>query len=123
VIPGEIVHPDGPVEGNVGVESVELEVANTSDRAIQVTSHFHFFETNRRLAFDRARALGMRLDVPAGLSVRFEAGERRTVRLRPLAGRRVVRGFNRLVEGAVDDPTVRAAALQRARAEGFLGAG
>src|SRR5205085_7354373 len=104
VIPGEIAHPEGPVEGNVGGESVEIEVANTSDRAIQVTSHFHFFETNRRLAFDRAAAFGMRLDVPANMSVRFEPGETRTVRLRAIGGRRVVRGFHGLVNGSLDDP-------------------
>lgn len=121
MIPGEIVHPDGELRAGDGVPTVELEVANTLDRAVQVTSHYHFFEVNRALRFDREAALGMRLDVPAGTSVRFEPGETRTVRLRAYGGRRVVRGFCGLVDGAVDDPTVRAAALERAREQGFLG--
>jgi urease beta subunit len=120
VIPGEIVHPDGELRSD-GAPTVELVVANTLDRAVQVTSHYHFFEVNRALRFDREAALGMRLDVPAGTSVRFEPGETRTVRLRPYGGRRIVRGFCGLVNGAVDDPAVRAAALERAREHGFLG--
>ncbi len=119
MIPGEIIHPEGELEGNAGARTVELEVANTSDRAIQVTSHFHFFEVNRALRFDREAAFGMRLDVPAGMAVRFEPGETRTVRLREVGGRRVVRGFNDLVNGSIDDPAVKQAALARARARGF----
>lgn len=118
--PGGLVHPEGLLTGNVGARTVELEVTNTLDRAVQVTSHYHFFEANRALRFDREAAYGMRLDVPAGMAVRFEPGETRTVRLRDIGGRRVVRGFHRLVEGALDDPAVRAAALERARAQGFL---
>ena len=120
MIPGEIIHPDGEIEGNLGARTVDLEVANTGDRAIQVTSHFHFFEANRALRFEREQALGMRLDVPAGLSVRFEPGETRTVRLREFGGRRVVRGFNGLVGGCVDDPAIRQVALERARLQGFM---
>lgn len=123
MIPGEIVHPAGEVEGNAGARTVELGVANTSDRAIQVTSHYHFFEANRRLRFDREAAYGMRLDVPGGLAVRFEPGETRAVRLRAIAGRRVVRGFHGLVDGYLDDPEVRRAALERARERGFLATG
>lgn len=123
MIPGEIVHPSAQVEGNVGARTVELEVANTSDRAIQITSHYHFFEANRRLRFDRDAAFGMRLDVPACISVRFEPGETRTVRLRDVGGRRHVRGFHGLVEGSLDDPSVRAAALERLRRAGFLDTG
>jgi urease beta subunit len=120
VIPGEIVTPGGEIEGNLGRGTVELEVANTLDRAVQVTSHFHFFEVNRALRFDRHRALGMRLDVPAGMAVRFEPGETKTVRLCALAGRRIVRGFNGLVDSGLDDPAIRAATLERARARGFV---
>jgi urease beta subunit len=119
MIPGEII-PDGDtIEGNAGRDTVELEVTNTLDRAVQVTSHYHFFEVNRALRFEREQALGMRLDVPAGMSVRFEPGETRKVRLCAFGGVRVVRGFNGLVDGAVDDPEVRAAALARARDRGF----
>jgi urease beta subunit len=120
VIPGEIVTGGGEVEGNAGRPTLELEVTNTLDRAVQVTSHYHFFEANRALRFDREPTLGMRLDVPAGMAVRFEPGETRTVRLVAYAGDRIVRGFNGLVDGAVDDPQVRAAALARAHAAGFL---
>jgi urease beta subunit len=120
VIPGEVIHPGGEVEGNVGLRTVELEVTNTLDRAVQVTSHYHFFEANRALVFDREAAFGMRLDIPAGTSVRFESGESRTVRLCELRGRRIVRGFHRLVDGSLDDPAVRQAAIERARARGFL---
>ncbi len=119
MIPGEIIHPNGPLTGNEGRPTVELEVANTLDRAIQITSHYHFFEANRALRFDREAAYGMRLDVPAGFSVRFEPGETRTVRLVPYGGRRVVRGFHGLVDGALDDPDVRARALERLRAGGY----
>jgi urease beta subunit len=97
-------------------------VANTGDRPIQVGSHFCFFEVNRALRFDRAAAYGMRLDVPAGTSVRFEPGDEREVRLVALGGRRVVRGLNGLIDGALDDPQVREQALARARDQGFLGA-
>jgi urease beta subunit len=120
VIPGEILHPEGPVEGNPGARTVDLEVTNTLDRAVQVTSHYHFFEVNRALSFDREATIGMRLDVPAGGSVRFEPGETRTVRLRDIGGQRIVRGFQNLVDGSVDDPDVREAAIERARERGFL---
>lgn len=120
MIPGEIIHPEGPVEGNAGARTVQLEVTNALDRAIQVTSHYHFFEANRALRFDRERAYGMRLDLPAGMAVRFEPGETRIVRLRDIGGHRVVRGFHGLVQGSLDDPEVRRAALDRARERGFL---
>jgi urease beta subunit len=119
MIPGEILHPEGDVEGNAGARTIELEVANTLDRAVQVTSHYHFFEVNRALRFEREAAFGMRLDLPAGLSVRFEPGETRTVRLRELGGARIVRGFNGLVDGALDDVEVERAAVDRARSLGF----
>jgi urease subunit gamma/beta len=120
MIPGEIVTGGQEVEGNAGRPTLELEVTNTLDRAVQVTSHYHFFEVNRALRFDREPTLGMRLDVPAGMAVRFEPGESRTVRLVAFGGASVARGFNGLVDGATGDPQVREAALERARTGGFL---
>ena len=98
---------------------VQMAVANTGDRPIQVGSHFHFFEVNRALVFDRARAYGMKLAIAAGTAVRFEPGQRHLVRLVPLGGERVCHGLNGLVGGALDDPEVRAAALAKMRKEGF----
>ena len=117
---GEIQYGDSrPLVGNRGLRTDRIEVTSVSDRAIQITSHFHFFEVNRALYFDRARALGMHLDVPPGMSVRFEPGATATVQLVEYAGARRVVGFNRLVDGSLADlpPT---AVLERARAAGFL---
>jgi urease subunit beta len=100
--PGEIVSAEGDITLNAGRETRTLDVANTGDRPIQVGSHFHFFEANRALRFERAEARGFRLDIPAGTSVRFEPGEERSVNLVALGGRRVVRGFNGLVNGPLD---------------------
>ena len=100
-------------------ERVQLAVANTGDRPIQVGSHFHFFEVNRALVFDRARAYGMKLAIAAGTAVRFEPGQRHLVRLVALGGERVCHGLNGLVGGALDDPAVSAAAMARMRKEGF----
>jgi urease beta subunit len=121
VIPGEIIPSSGEVRMAPRDDVVELEVSNRSDRAIQVTSHFHFFEVNKALKFDREAAFGRRLDVPPGLAVRFAPGETHTVRLRLYGGKQVVRGFQGLVDGAVADPGVRAHAVERARARGFIG--
>jgi urease beta subunit len=87
---------------------------------VQVGSHFHFFEVNKALRFDRERAYGRRLNIPAGTSVRFEPGDAREVELVTIGGRRIVRGLNGLTEGALDDPEVREAALRRARERGFM---
>jgi urease subunit beta len=87
---------------NAGRSTVEIEVENTGDRPVQVGSHFHFFESNSALSFDRSRAYGHRLDVPSGSAVRFEPGERRRVILVPLAGRRIAHGFNGLVNGPLE---------------------
>jgi len=100
----------------------ELTVRNTGDRPIQVGSHFHFFEVNRALQFDRERAFGMRLNVPAGTAVRFEPGDEKVVTLVELAGAREVYGLNALTDGAATAPG-RAASVKRATAGGFLGAG
>lgn len=99
MIPGEIFAAPGEITLNAGAEAVVIEVANTGDRPVQVGSHFHFAETNPGLAFDRAAARGMRLDIAAGTAVRFEPGQRREVRLVPLAGARRVFGFNAQVMG------------------------
>jgi len=101
VIPGEIKVAAGDIEINKGREKVKLEVTNTGDRPIQVGSHYHFFETNEALRFDRDKAYGFRLDIAAGTAVRFEPGQSRTVRLVALAGDRRVFGFQGKVMGAL----------------------
>ena len=103
MIPGEIVAVAGEIELNVGRPGVTLMVANTGDRPIQVGSHYHFFETNPALSFDRATARGYRLDIPAGTAVRFEPGQTREVRLVAYAGARRVYGFNAAVMGVLDE--------------------
>jgi urease subunit beta len=99
VIPGEYLLGEGDIIANQGRRTVELTVANTGDRPIQVGSHFHFFEVNRALRFDRAQAFGMRLNVPAGTAVRFEPGDEKRVTLVELGGARRVFGLNALTEG------------------------
>ena len=99
MIPGELFLKDEDIELNKGRKSVTLSVANTGDRPIQVGSHYHFFETNPALKFDRKKARGMRLDIPAGTAVRFEPGQMREVTLIALAGKRTVYGFRQDVMG------------------------
>jgi len=101
MIPGEVITVKGDIELNVGATRMMLEVANTGDRPIQVGSHYHFFETNERLRFDRAAARGMRLDIAAGTAVRFEPGQRREVILVPIGGARKIYGFQGKVMGAL----------------------
>ncbi len=101
MIPGEMFIEDGDIELNVGRATASVQVANTGDRPIQIGSHFHFYETNPALAFDRAVAYGMRLNITAGTAVRFEPGQQRTVELVALAGSRKVYGFNGKVMGAL----------------------
>ena len=100
--PGEIMTPDGEIEINTGRPVTTLKVSNTGARPIQVGSHYHFFESNPALSFDRAAARGTRLDIPAGTAVRFEPGQTREVRLIPLAGARTVYGFRQEVMGKLD---------------------
>jgi urease subunit beta len=104
MIPGEIIHPAdaAPLPANSGLPLCVLEVTNTGDRPVQVGSHFHFFEVNAALRFDRAAARGFRLNIPAGAAVRFEAGDTRRVELVALAGAREVYGLNALVNGPLD---------------------
>ena len=99
MIPGEIITKTGDIELNVGAKRITLEVANTGDRPIQVGSHYHFFETNIALKFDREAARGCRLDLPAGTAVRFEPGQRREVTVIPYGGARTVYGFQQKVMG------------------------
>lgn len=99
MIPGEIIPVTGEIELNVGRPTVKLLVANTGDRPIQVGSHFHFYEVNNALNFDREQARGMRLDIPAGTAVRFEPGDEKEVTLVPLVGSREVYGFNNKING------------------------
>jgi urease subunit beta len=99
MIPGEVFPASGEIELNKGAPTVTLTVANRGDRPIQVGSHYHFFETNGALDFDRAKARGMRLDIPAGTAVRFEPGQSRDVTLVPLSGKRHVFGFNQKIMG------------------------
>jgi urease subunit beta len=104
MIPGEILTADGDILLNEGRPAIALAVANSGDRPVQVGSHYHFFEVNPALVFDRARARGMRLDIPAGTAVRFEPGQQREVRLVPYAGARRAIGFRADVQGALDVP-------------------
>jgi urease subunit beta len=99
MIPGEVITQAGDIELNAGAPTVTLRVANTGDRPVQVGSHYHFFETNQGLRFDRDKALGMRLDIAAGTAVRFEPGQERDVTLVPLGGNRTVYGFQQKVMG------------------------
>lgn len=99
MIPGEIIPAKGDIELNKGAETVTVKVANTGDRPVQVGSHYHFFETNEGLVFDRARTRGMRLDIAAGTAVRFEPGQERDVTLVPLSGNRAVYGFQQKIMG------------------------
>ena len=101
MIPGEIITAHGDIELNVGQPTLTLDVANTGDRPIQVGSHYHFYETNAALAFDRDKARGMRLDIAAGTAVRFEPGQTRSVTLVPYGGTRTVYGFRQKVMGAL----------------------
>jgi urease subunit beta len=121
LIPGEIDPGEGSVVINEGRRTATVDVANTGDRPIQVGSHFHFFEVNRALSFDRGEAFGMRLDVPAGTAVRIEPGDEVEVDLVAFGGKRRVSGLNNLTNGATSRE-VPEAALERARDGGFEGA-
>ncbi len=121
MIPGEYLLAESPVVANPDRVTREIEVANTADRPIQVGSHFHFFEANKALLFDRSLAFGMRLNVPAGTAVRFEPGDSKRVPLVAIGGEAAVFGLNGLTNGATG-PAQREAALGRARSQEFMGA-
>jgi urease beta subunit len=119
--PGEYLLKEsaGPIEANPGRRTARLAVKNTGDRPVQVGSHFHFFEVNRALDFNRPAAYGMRLNNPAGTAVRFEPGEEKEIELTDLAGRRVIQGLNALVDGSLDAPGARERAIERMKNAGF----
>ena len=102
MIPGEIITQAGEIELNVGRATLQLTVANTGDRPIQIGSHYHFYEVNAALGFEREPTRGMRLDIPAGTAVRFEPGDEKQVQLVALAGSREIYGFNAQIEGKLD---------------------
>jgi urease subunit gamma/beta len=122
VVPGEILAMEGEIELNAGRVRTTVHAINTGDRPIQVGSHFHFFEVNRALRFDRAASFGMRLDIPAGTAVRFEPGDAKDVTLVAFGGTQEVFGLNGLTDGALADPSLREAAVARAAQRGFEGA-
>lgn len=115
MIPGEIFFADDNIDINAGLDAVTLKVKNAGDRPIQVGAHYHFFEVNPLLKFDREPAYGRRLDLAAGTSVRFEPGQAQTVRLIPYRGSRELSGFRGYVDGKLDDPAVRETAFKRMR--------
>jgi urease subunit beta len=123
--PGEyfLDEAGGPIQANVGRRTARVLVKNTGDRPIQVGSHYHFFETNAALEFDRGAAYGMRLNIAAGTAVRFEPGEEKEVEVTEFGGRRVIHGFNGLVEGELGASGGRERALDRARKAGFRSSG
>ena len=110
---GEIIFKDEPIIINEGKQTVEIFVTNNGDRSIQVCSHYHFFESNFALSFDREKAFGMRLDIPSGTAVRFEPGEEKKVNLIPYAGEQKIIGFKGLTMGRATDPDVKKAALAK----------
>ena len=123
--PGEYLLDEtaGPIHGNAGRNTLRLLVRNTGDRPVQVGSHYHFFETNRALSFNRSAAFGMRLNIPAGTAVRFEPGEEKDVELTEFGGARVIHGGNGLVGGAIADSSLQKRAIERARKDGFQSSG
>ncbi len=123
MIPGEYLFDGAPLELNAGRPTCVVEVTNTGDRPVQIGSHFHFFEVNRALIFDREAAYGMRLDLPAGTAVRFEPGDIKSVQLVAMSGLREVYGGSGLVNGRLDDPAVKAQALARMKQAGFGNSG
>ncbi|MBK4738624.1 urease subunit beta [Noviherbaspirillum pedocola] len=122
VTPGEVIAMDGNIELNAGRKSVSVKALNTGDRPIQIGSHFHFFEVNRALQFERAAAFGKHLDIPAGTAVRFEPGDEKEVRLVDFGGSREIFGLNGLTDGPIDGDASLAQAIERARKAGFKGA-
>ncbi|MDR2093003.1 MAG: urease subunit beta [Azoarcus sp.] len=122
MIPGEIQIRNERITLNAGLGQKAITATNKGDRPIQVGSHFHFFEANRFLSFDRAAAYGYRLDIPSGTAVRFEPNETKTVALVEIAGKKRVLGLNNLADGEINETTLKAA-LQKARLKGFLDEG
>jgi urease subunit gamma/beta len=122
IVPGEILAAEGEIEINAGRRTAKLKVLNTGDRPVQVGSHYHFFETNKALEFDRAQSFGMHLDIPAGTAVRFAPGESKDVMLTEFGGSGELLGLNDLTNGNWRSGAIKAAAVARARQRGFKGA-
>lgn len=122
MIPGEYIVGEGGLEINQGRVTTRLTVSNIGDRPVQVGSHFHFFEVNKELVFDRGKTFSMRLDIPAGTAVRFEPGQEKEVPLVALGGSKVVHGLNNLTNGSLEDASVKGRAIEAAREKGFGGA-
>lgn len=120
--PGELIVEEGEIELNAGRRKVTVRVVNTGDRPVQIGSHYHFFEVNKALDFDRAAAFGLRLDIAAGTAVRFEPGQEKDVTLTSFGGKQRLSGLNGLSDGQAEDPNAKSAAIERARAAGFRGA-
>jgi urease beta subunit len=119
IAPGRVLCEPGSLQLNAGRPTITLTISNTGDRPIQVGSHYHFFEVNRALQFDRVQSLGFRLDIPAGTAVRFEPGDTKEVTLVAIGGNRQIQGLNGLVNGSLDQPENRAAAIERMQSQGF----
>jgi urease subunit gamma/beta len=122
VVPGEIFTPEGDIELNAGRRKAAIKAVNTGDRPIQIGSHYHFFEANKALDFDRAASFGMHLDIPAGTAVRFEPGEAKQVTLAAFGGSGEIFGLNNLTDGSTKGEKAKADALKKAKAQGFKGA-
>lgn len=121
MIPGELILKKEDVVCNAKKKTVRVEVKNTGDRPVQIGSHFHFFEVNKALDFDRAKAFGMRLNIPSSTAVRFEPGEKKQVILVEFGGKKLVKGFNNLTDGNITDNAVKTAALSKAKKNSFKG--
>jgi urease subunit beta len=119
LIPGEYFLAQEPIVANRARRTIKIIVTNNGDRPIQVGSHYHFFEVNKALKFERAKAFGFRLNIPAGTAVRFEPGDSKEVELVELGGRKIVYGFHGLVEGSVESKASRELAFRKAREKGF----
>ncbi len=119
MIPGEYFLKKGDIKANVGYKTITLSVTNTGDRPIQVGSHYHFFEVNKALQFDREQAFGKRLNIPASTAVRFEPGEKKTVVLVEIGGNKEIHGFNNLTNGKYTDAKVKTAAIAKAKKEKY----
>lgn len=122
MIPGEVILRKEEIICNAKKKTVTLEVKNTGDRPIQIGSHFHFFEVNKMVDFDRAKAFGMRLNIPSSTAVRIEPGEKMQVVLVEFGGKKMVHGFNSLTDGSIADSGVKSAALAKAKKNGYKGA-
>jgi len=119
MIPGEYILATGDISANVNRTTVKMTVINTGDRPVQIGSHFHFFEVNKMMSFDRPKALGMRLNIPAGTAVRFEPGEEKKVELVAFGGKNIITGFSRLTDGNTNDKNIREQSFDRAVKNNF----